>query len=70
MKKLIFCILKVTDDLSTDYGSASGFTSGSVNQRYGSEDPHPDPYQNVTDPEHCFLVMKTYCHELNDKICA
>ncbi len=30
------------------YGSASG----SVSQRYGSEDPHPDPYQNVTDPEH------------------
>jgi hypothetical protein len=28
--------------------------SGSVNQRYGSEDPdsHPDPYQYVTDPEH------------------
>jgi hypothetical protein len=30
--------------------------SGSVSQRYGSEDldPHPDPYQNVTDPERCF----------------
>ncbi len=26
--------------------------SGSVSQRYGSEDPDPDPYQNVTDPEH------------------
>jgi hypothetical protein len=25
--------------------------SGSVNQRYGSVDP--DPYRNVTDPEHC-----------------
>ncbi len=23
---------------------------GCVNQRYGSEDPHPDPYQNVTAP--------------------
>jgi hypothetical protein len=23
-----------------------------VSQRYGSEDP--DPYQNVTDPQHCF----------------
>ncbi len=22
---------------------------------YGSEDPHPDPYQNITDPVHCFL---------------
>jgi hypothetical protein len=29
--------------------------SGSVSQRYVSEDPdpHPDPYQNVTDPDHC-----------------
>jgi hypothetical protein len=28
--------------------------SRSVRLRYGSEDPHPhpDPYQNVTDPEH------------------
>jgi hypothetical protein len=27
---------------------------GSVSQRYGSEDldPHPDLYQNVTDPQH------------------
>ncbi len=24
--------------------------SGSVSQRYGS--PDPDPYQNITDPEH------------------
>jgi hypothetical protein len=23
---------------------------GCVNQRYGSENPHPDPYQNVTAP--------------------
>jgi hypothetical protein len=25
--------------------------AGSVSQRYGSADP--DPYQNVTDPQHC-----------------
>ncbi len=25
----------------------------SVSQRYGSEDPHLDPYQNVMDPQHC-----------------
>jgi hypothetical protein len=27
-----------------------------VSQRFGSgdPDPHPDPYQNVTDPEHWF----------------
>jgi hypothetical protein len=24
-----------------------------VSQRYGSEDPDPNPYQNVTDPQHC-----------------
>ncbi len=35
------------------YGSASA--TGSVSQRYRLEDsdPHLDPYQNVTDPEHC-----------------
>jgi hypothetical protein len=33
----------------------AGSGSGSVSQRNGSEDPDPhlDPYQNVTDPEHC-----------------
>jgi hypothetical protein len=45
MKKIrFFCILKATKD----FGSGSG----SVIQMYGSEDPHPDPYQHVTDPEH------------------
>ncbi len=29
-------------------GSVVGSGSGSVSQRYGSEDPEPDPYQNVT----------------------
>ncbi len=29
-----------------------GSVSGSVSQRYGYEDPDPDPYQNVTDPQH------------------
>jgi hypothetical protein len=30
--------------------------AGSISQRYGSEDPHPhpDPYQNVTDPGHWY----------------
>jgi hypothetical protein len=33
----------------------------SVGQRYGF-DPHPDPYQNVTDPQHSFLLLLTsYC---------
>jgi hypothetical protein len=29
----------------------AGSESGSVSQRYRS--PDPDPYQNVTDPQHC-----------------
>ncbi len=29
--------------------------SGSIIHRYGSEDPHPDPYQNVMDSQHCTL---------------
>jgi hypothetical protein len=32
----------------------------SVSQRYGSEDPHPNPYQNVTDPQLCFKPGKLY----------
>ncbi len=55
----LVCILKVTEDFGTDPyphpdGSESGpgSASGSLSQWYGSEDPHPDPYQNFTDPEH------------------
>ncbi len=33
-------------------GSVSGSAFVSVSQRNGSEDPHLDPYQHVTDPEH------------------
>jgi hypothetical protein len=50
MRKLnFFGIFKVPIEFGT-YGSAAG----SVSQRYESEDPdpHPDPYQNVKDPEH------------------
>jgi hypothetical protein len=32
-------------------GSGVGYGYVSVNQRYGSEDTNPDPYQNVTDPQ-------------------
>jgi hypothetical protein len=28
--------------------------SGSISQRHGSPFPDPDPYQNVTDPQHWF----------------
>jgi hypothetical protein len=33
-----------------------------VSQRHGYENPnlHPDPYQNVTDPEHCQFEIKQY----------
>ncbi len=43
-----------------------GSASRSVSQRYGSEDPdpHPDPYQNITDPQHCSLA----CPSLIKKI--
>jgi hypothetical protein len=36
--------------------TGSGAVSGSVSQRYGSADP--DPYQKVTDLEHCFHSFK------------
>jgi hypothetical protein len=39
MKKLIFCILKVTEEFGTD------------------PHPHPDPYQNVADPEHWVIYF-------------
>ncbi len=43
-------VLKVTYEKKTGSGSAPGF----VIHKYGSEDPdpHPDPFQNVADPEH------------------
>ncbi len=31
--------------------------SGSISQKHGSEDPDPDPPQNVMDPEHCSLQL-------------
>jgi hypothetical protein len=31
--------------------------SGSISQRHGSEDPDPDPPQNVIDPQHCCTVL-------------
>ncbi len=46
LKKIIFIgVLKVINEKA---GSGAG--SGFFSQRYGSADP--DPYQNVTDPEH------------------
>jgi hypothetical protein len=34
------------------FGATSGSESGSITLGYGSADPNPDPYQNVTDPQH------------------
>jgi hypothetical protein len=36
--------------------SGSGAGSGSVSQRFRSEDP--DPFQTVTDPEHCKTLIQ------------
>jgi hypothetical protein len=33
----------------------AGSGSGSVSQRHGSA--NPDPYQNVSDPQHCILKI-------------
>jgi hypothetical protein len=54
MKKLI--LLHSKSHWRFWYGFASA--SGSVNQRYSSEDPHPDPYKNVK--EHCFCSLAFY----------
>jgi hypothetical protein len=36
---------------------------GSISQRYGSgdPDPHQDPHQNVTDPQHCMVRYVGTC---------
>jgi hypothetical protein len=50
--------------------SESGYGSGSVSHRYGSEDTdlHPDPYQNVTDPQHCLYLY--ILNALNCVLCC
>jgi hypothetical protein len=35
----------------------SGSESGFISQRHGCADP--DPYQNVMDPQHCYLLKKS-----------
>jgi hypothetical protein len=40
--------------------------SGSVNQMYESKDP--DPYQNVTDPEHCRFTIDIYFIHAGEKV--
>ncbi len=48
----IYFFLVSWRSLTKRAGSGSG--SGSVGQRYGSEDP--DPYSKVTDPEQCLIL--------------
>jgi hypothetical protein len=48
MRKKVFIVIILS---ATDKKAGSG--SGSVSQWYESADP--DLYQNVTDPQHCFL---------------
>ncbi len=45
----------------TGYGAGSGFwsESRSVSQRYGFADTDPDPYQDVTDPQHWLEWLRT-----------
>ncbi len=62
-KHFFIGILMVTEEKSRIQSRIrirTGSTSGSVSQKYGSEDPHPHPdlYQKVTDPEHWINVVK------------
>ncbi len=64
---LLFCnffmtFLSLKNDVSGPVFGPPRSTSGSVCQRYGSEDPdlHTDPYQNVTDLTY-HLLIHLYC---------
>jgi hypothetical protein len=49
----------------TASGAGSGSESGSVSQRYGAADPVPDPYQNVTDPQHLWRRTHAFLSRLD-----
>jgi hypothetical protein len=42
--------------------------SGSISQRHGSEDPDPDPHQNVMDPEHCQIEAEMSIPDENENL--
>ncbi len=44
----------------------AGSGSGSIRQRHGFADPDPEPYQNVIDPEHCYILVfkNLFCREV------
>ncbi len=51
---LFYDFFLTVPDLNPYVFGPPGSASGSVRQRYGSADPDPDLYQNVTDPQHWF----------------
>ncbi len=55
LEKKNYFLLASWRSLMKRAGSGAGSASGSVSQRCGSDDPdpHQDPYQNVTELEHC-----------------
>jgi hypothetical protein len=59
-KKFVFVSLK---SLKKGVRTGVGSGSGSISQRYGSGDP--DPHQNVTDPQHCFIVYVIVIDQVN-----
>jgi hypothetical protein len=57
MKKIDYlCILKATEDFGTDSHPHPVLLVRGTRYGFEDPDPHPDPYKNVTDPEHCNLV--------------
>jgi hypothetical protein len=64
----IFLLPSRLKKASVSYPLSFNFGSGSVNQLNGSKDL--DPYQNVTDPEHCLQVciLSIYLSSIYDSV--
>jgi hypothetical protein len=58
-KKIVFSLLASLRSMTKLAGS--GARSGCISKRHGS--PDPDPYQNVTDPQHCLSVLNLFLLE-------
>jgi hypothetical protein len=48
--------------------AGSGSESGSISQKHGSEDPDPDPPQNVMDREHWLRIRDPVPFCLRDEL--
>jgi hypothetical protein len=59
VKKIFICIFKIAEE-------RSGSGVGSRCQRYGSGDP--DPHQNVTDPQLCFVLKWCPCCTIGSRL--